>query len=541
VQFNSPEAAKAARDELHMQVMEVSGNNSATAAGQGRYVEVFIFSERPNMLKNRKTHIEGGIEDEGTTADASCFSKDQVVAECRAHMALPGKDQLLLSMLGVALSQGARIYLKTTDQGLKQLVSQYASEFTVKGPKGREYVSYVPICNSGQVQSNGLVGARAGLIDLHSKEDLPPWPASPQVRDPKLVEESPARLDTPSDWGTPQPDIYAGLRPHSGADLHGGPLAAATGVAAFDNSWEALALAAARSEWPGQGLIWEALAANTQPPPQVVLQTLAAATQKQVRQISEETPGVCLHGLPVNCTEQDVLAFFAKYDVVDRVSDTSHAVQIFPVSQQAVVQMMSRKDAHVALRMLNGRNMDGYRIDVSHYTWGESGLTEPQTACISSFTDKKKGTPLLDQQQVKQPGQPGQQQQQQQHMPAPNVGSFATFDGASDTGGSGNASVFGDMAASCKHEPLQAFPMQPWASASAPNGLRDSNSAVVALGQPCSHHRDVLMASGHLAMSLDTAYHSQTKRGLTDKELDKSWKVSQEAYQQHCPPQLRIA
>ena len=29
VQFNSPEAAKAARDELHMQVMEVSGSNSA--------------------------------------------------------------------------------------------------------------------------------------------------------------------------------------------------------------------------------------------------------------------------------------------------------------------------------------------------------------------------------------------------------------------------------------------------------------------------------------------------------------------------------
>merc|ERR1711933_632294 len=106
---------------------------------------------------------------------------------------------------------------------------------------------------------------------------------------------------------------------------------------------------------------------------------------------------------------------------------------------------------------------------------------------------KKQGTPFLDQQQLQQPGQP--QQQQQQHIPVPNGGSFAAFDGASGTCGSGNVSLFGDATASCNHELLQAFAMQPWTSAPAPGGLQDSSSGVFAPGQPCPHHSDSLMAS----------------------------------------------
>jgi hypothetical protein len=284
-------------------------------------------------------------------------------------------------------------------------------------------------------------------------------------------------------------------------------------------------------DWPAQSAFW----AHTQAPPQVLLQTTAATTQKQVTQISGETPGVRLRGLPVTCTEQDVLTFFAKYDVVDRISEASHAVQIFRESQQAIVQMTSRNDAHVALRMLNGKFMDGYLIDVSHYTWSESGVTEPQTACMSSLTAKKQGTPFLDRQQLHQPGQP---LQQQQHIPAPNGSSFAAFDGG--TGGSGNVSLFGDATASCNHELLQAFTMQPWTSGPAPGGLRDSSSGVVALGQQCSHHRDSLMASAHIALSLDGAGHCHTKMGLAEAELDNFQKISHELFQHHCP-QLRVA
>merc|ERR1719375_897966 len=113
VQFISPEAAEAARDQLHLKTMD------------DRYVEVFIFVDRPNRTKQRGGRGLGGDDGEDPRAAAAIaemaagVTREQVVAECRATMAQQRKQRMLLSMLGVALSQGVRSYLKQADLGLK--------------------------------------------------------------------------------------------------------------------------------------------------------------------------------------------------------------------------------------------------------------------------------------------------------------------------------------------------------------------------------------------------------------------------------------
>ena len=78
-------------------------------------------------------------------------SKEEVISECREHMSSPGKSKLLLCTLGCFLSQGARGYLRKMDQGLKSFLSQYPSEFSIEGTKGRESISYLPaLARDGQ-------------------------------------------------------------------------------------------------------------------------------------------------------------------------------------------------------------------------------------------------------------------------------------------------------------------------------------------------------------------------------------------------------
>merc|ERR1719247_1593038 len=69
----------------------------------------------------------------------------QIVEECRQHMVQSGKEQLLLSMLGVALSPSSRQHLKKAGLGLKYFLAQHPSEFSIDGPKGREFVLYLPV------------------------------------------------------------------------------------------------------------------------------------------------------------------------------------------------------------------------------------------------------------------------------------------------------------------------------------------------------------------------------------------------------------
>ena len=156
VQFVNPAAARAARDAKHMQVMEVAGAGAPSQGQQNqeRYVEIFLFAERPNKLRFKKTATaDGGLPNDEEDIEALGITKEHVIAECREHMNSPGKGQLLLSMLGVALSQGARLYLKKTDQGLKHFLAQYPSEFSVDGPKGRECITFLPAMKDSS-QSN---------------------------------------------------------------------------------------------------------------------------------------------------------------------------------------------------------------------------------------------------------------------------------------------------------------------------------------------------------------------------------------------------
>ncbi|CAK9005179.1 unnamed protein product [Durusdinium trenchii] len=90
VLFESQESARLARDELHLRGME------------DRYVEVFLYPERPSKGRNRR--LEEG--EKPAMAEANGMTLDTVVNECRAEMAKPGKRKMLLSMLGVNLSAG---------------------------------------------------------------------------------------------------------------------------------------------------------------------------------------------------------------------------------------------------------------------------------------------------------------------------------------------------------------------------------------------------------------------------------------------------
>lgn len=148
VQFKTPEAARHCRDELHMRVMEVSSTERGPDRDRGdRYVEIFLYSERPNKLRFKKAVGEVS-ECQEEEIEALGITKKHVLDECRQHMSMEGKSKLLLSMLGVALSPGSRLYLKKTDQGLKHFLSSCPNEFSVDGSKGREIITYLPACKS---------------------------------------------------------------------------------------------------------------------------------------------------------------------------------------------------------------------------------------------------------------------------------------------------------------------------------------------------------------------------------------------------------
>mmetsp|Transcript_89718 Transcript_89718/g.159454 ORF Transcript_89718/g.159454 Transcript_89718/m.159454 type:complete len:936 (+) Transcript_89718:90-2897(+) len=156
VQFTRPEAARAVRDTLHMHVMEVAGAPlpNSKADKEARYVEIFLYSERPNKLRFKKTVGDSMETQEDAEIEALGVTKQQVIEECRLHMNMPGKGTLLLSMLGVALSPPSRLYLKKTDQGLKHFLAQYPDEFSVDGTKGRECIVYHPAMRNGTMNSD---------------------------------------------------------------------------------------------------------------------------------------------------------------------------------------------------------------------------------------------------------------------------------------------------------------------------------------------------------------------------------------------------
>jgi len=520
VQFDSPASAKAARDGLHMQVMEIANTSPGSTGGTGsgaqdRYVEVFLYSERPNKLRIKRLTGGGatGISEE-EAAEASKVSKEQVVSECREHMMSPGKGQLLLSMLGVALSDGARLYLKKTDQGLKQFLAQYPHEFTVDGVKGRECVSYLPALAKGSQNNSDLpVGFPEAQKKTRRAEQGTGGPASGSINDlqrgsindlqrfqrreePVCVPQSPKVTDTPqefptpSDWGTPQPAAYlpgydpirsTTMPPKAGPDANAAAPSQRLGGQGMED-WAAWAMPPP-SFWPDPAC-WSQEAAAPMPPwgavdgqalgvlqpmpaagliaampaamPLVPSQAQAQPAPSQPSQDSAAPAAVRLQGLPFTATEQDVLAFFAKHDVVDRVSEAPNAVNIIKKANgkhtgQAIVHMMSRTDAHVALRVLNGQYMDSRYIEVSHYTEGSQGPAQP--GCVGTIGSHAAVDSTAVPAGASMPGAGA-------ILSAVGVvQAQGVFDGASDTGGSGGAAGAGNM--------VPAFPQPVWWAAPA--------------------------------------------------------------------------
>lgn len=524
VQFCTPKAAAAARQDLHMRVMEVpsagvcagssfgglpSGGGSGHA-GLDRYVEVFLYSERPNKLRFKKAPAEcvaNSAPGEGEEQmDALGITKEQVIQQCREHMNAPGQGQLLLSMLGVALSQAARVYLKKTDQGLKHFLSQYPNDFVVDGAKGREMITYLPAMGrslqpaswspTSAVQQKKAAANRRASEEAHTGAahgNLMDFPGSGSLRaamrgEDVLVPQSPKPTGmfgetplTPSNWGTPQlehmgdvtrlsahragdPLTHRGGHvaqrlegEHLGASMCAASEATATGAApvAAYNNWSAWAVPPqtywpsdmAADFWPpdvsagqfpwGTGGVPEAIPselrewARESPSEASGLASMMPATARvdpmgflgafggpgampSLDMVSlfaamgaaggsSAAPGapplprpepatdfgappcaVRLRGLPFNAGEQDVMTFFAKYDMVERIAEDLDAVQMVmkasgKPSGQAVVKMLSRADAMEVVQALHGKYLGTRYIEVYEHKEGDSGgLTAPQ-------------------------------------------------------------------------------------------------------------------------------------------------------------------
>jgi hypothetical protein len=125
VQFSCPTTARAACQDLHERVMQIDADNmsGAISSSRHRYVEVFLHSEHPSKMRFKKRSPLSGLQEDIDPAleeQASQISADQIANEVRQYMAQEGKSELLLSMLGVALSPAARLYLRRADRGIKK-------------------------------------------------------------------------------------------------------------------------------------------------------------------------------------------------------------------------------------------------------------------------------------------------------------------------------------------------------------------------------------------------------------------------------------
>eukprot|EP00442_Polarella_glacialis_P017064 CAMPEP_0115078200 /NCGR_PEP_ID=MMETSP0227-20121206/17425_1 /TAXON_ID=89957 /ORGANISM="Polarella glacialis, Strain CCMP 1383" /LENGTH=854 /DNA_ID=CAMNT_0002465575 /DNA_START=75 /DNA_END=2639 /DNA_ORIENTATION=+ len=203
--FNSPQAAHLCRDGLHRKQLG------------DRYIEVLACNDRAGKARARKT---AEIESAGQSAAAAApvaldgaseqFEKERILHECRQHLSIPGHQQILLSMLGIALSDPARNYLRRANLGLKHFLARFPNEFRVEGPKGCEKIIWMP---AGMV-----VGAEMATVFEENAARQIAWrePSTPQRERVPMPLLSPNEklfasvhshhgMATPSDWGTPGP------------------------------------------------------------------------------------------------------------------------------------------------------------------------------------------------------------------------------------------------------------------------------------------------------------------------------------------------
>lgn len=383
VQFTTPQAAQACREALHKQPMG------------DRYVEVLACNDRSGKARHRRAAEVGAPEGDSAPADGGLSEyaeRTRVLQECQDHMRMPGRNQLLLSMLGIALSPPARNYLRRANLGLKHFLARFPNEFRVEGPKGCERVVWCGHGGSGVttgIDAGGTVCVGQGL-----QHDAPgTWatsmtglrePSTPKLPSAakQISHAGVAGLATPSDWGSPHPQQQQQVAPAEAAAA-----AAVSGdYGAFpggsDGNWAAFAGGWGMPPWSGQPWMpWQgdvagategstsskvagseqsggrtnasstgkraargdasAARSHAHLHPQshpFAAAAAAAAPAPESAGSSKEVeaprstaqPALRLRGLPFSVTVQDVLAFFAQHDVADRIADGLHAAHLLP-------------------------------------------------------------------------------------------------------------------------------------------------------------------------------------------------------------------
>merc|ERR1719410_1251196 len=156
---------------------------------------------------------------------------------------------------------------------------------------------------------------------------------------------------------TPQQQLWTGWPPPAAAQFAADWVAAAAAAAATANT-QAVGSAGVCPQDTASAARNQALGGG--------LPLTTAATAAAVR----------LRGLPFSATEQDVLAFFAQHDIVDRISEEPKAVNLLlrsngKPSGQAIVQMRGREDAELARHVLSGQWMGSRYIEV--FLCGQDG------------------------------------------------------------------------------------------------------------------------------------------------------------------------
>lgn len=237
VQFNSIESAQRCKEELHMRTMN------------DRYIECFMYSDcswvYKGALKNTEVEYPWPAWPTRSVINVSHISSEQVRQQIEEHMWAVGQNRVLLSNLGVALSQEVRTFLKRT--GLKSFLALYPHLFHVQGTKGYETLWYLPGLQAEEelMTSNSCENEPCSppfdtryLPGLHAEEEVsrsnshesklcsPPIesvgrpcprlsdvdrrsdsePSSPRVgelKDGESLPGTPNVLKTPSNWGTP--------------------------------------------------------------------------------------------------------------------------------------------------------------------------------------------------------------------------------------------------------------------------------------------------------------------------------------------------
>jgi RNA recognition motif-containing protein len=384
VQFSCPTTARAACQDLHERVMQLELDNlsGASSSSRHRYVEVFLHSEHPGKVRFKKRSPISGQEDidPALEAEAAHISPDQIANEVRRYMGQDGKGELLLSMLGVALSPAARLHLRKADRGVKSFLAQYPNEFVISGEKGRERISYVPIqpfqdsqfINDCSVRHTSVFGK---IIDGNSHADrttkvdaddfdMPPssnpkiWSSPDADEGSRIFSKlamSPSFFQTPSNWGTP--DVNQGSRSDKLADIF--------------------------AEDPGQLMqsMWAPFPLDFNPPPPPDPRFSSDAAQPA--EALGAPPMVRLRGLPFDTTKQEVCSLFSHKGISDRISDDSNSIQILTKnngkpSGNALVQLRKVEDIAVVQKVLHLTTFGTRYVEVLPHSLAGSQAPDPQ-------------------------------------------------------------------------------------------------------------------------------------------------------------------